>query len=61
MGEIMQELRKLTFKSDEYKEQITFCIQRLDELLFAYTKDSFKPPIFNVKMLFKSIYLLIQG
>ncbi|RCK21175.1 hypothetical protein [Thalassospira lucentensis] len=40
-----QEIQK--WKSDELKKEITFFYQRLDELLFDYTLDSYKPRMMN--------------
>ncbi len=35
----------------EMQEGVLFAIRRLDEILFFYTKDTYKAPIFNSKML----------
>lgn len=48
----MKQIKKFVYQgTDNYGENIIFAIQRLDELLFLYTKDSYKAPIYNVKAL----------
>lgn len=46
----MRQIRKYLWK-DGHQEGVLFAIQRLDELLFFYTKDTYKAPIYNVKTL----------
>ncbi|MBR5650320.1 hypothetical protein [Pseudobutyrivibrio sp.] len=48
----MKEIKKFDYVGDDgYRENVIFAIQRLDELLFLYTKDSYKAPIYNLKAL----------
>ena len=42
---------KVKFEDGKVDESVLFAIQRLDEILFFYTKDSYKAKIFNSKML----------
>lgn len=42
---------KVVFKENIIDEAVLFAIQRLDEILFFYTKDTYKARIFNSKML----------
>lgn len=46
----MRQIKKYMWKG-ERQEGVLFAIQRLDELLFFYTKDTYKAPIYNVKTL----------
>lgn len=51
-GIIMKQIKKFIYLGkDNYGENVIFAIQRLDELLFLYTKDSYKAPVYNVKEL----------
>lgn len=47
----MRKIQIKNIKQDENKEIILFVLQRLDEMLFFYTKDTYKVKIFNTKIL----------
>lgn len=49
-------MRKISIKNGEYTEsleKLLFAVQRLDEILFFYTQDTYKANVYNTRMLFE--------